>query len=234
MSNTDYVSVNLKDPRQDVHKERKHHPYLFRYSSAEKLLPENASGLKVLEIGGGTGEFSRRMKKKGIEVHFMDLNENSLKKVKEELDIPVYKADLNNGLPVFDAETFDGVVILEVIEHIVAAELLLEEISRVLKKGGFLILSTPNFAYFQNRLRILLGNLSSDEGYHYRFFTVSSLQKRIEEAGLKVVKQTHSTPFLGMNLIVNKLLKKPRKHIHIPDLFSSFLAQTLMVLAKKK
>ena len=63
-----YQNVNLRDERQDVHKERHHNPKLFRYDVAEKLLPSNCDGLTLLEIGGGTGELSVRMRDKGINV----------------------------------------------------------------------------------------------------------------------------------------------------------------------
>jgi SAM-dependent methyltransferase len=44
----------------------------------------------------------------------------------------------------FDSDTFDVVVSFETIEHLPSPELLLAEISRVLKRGGFCICSSPN------------------------------------------------------------------------------------------
>jgi len=227
-----YQAINLADPRQDVHRERIHNSNLSRYRVAEKLLPPSSKSLKVLELGGGIGEFSRRMTKRGIEVTFVDLSENNIKNARAT-GLEAHQIDLNLGLREFASAKFDGVVMLEVIEHIVSSEFLLEETFRVLKLGGFLILSTPNFAYITNRWRILMGNLSYDEGYHYRFFTPSILKQHLHEAGFKIEETAHTMPAMGYNVIFNRILGKPRLHIHVPDIFSSFFAHTLFIKAYK-
>lgn len=229
---TDFATVNLADPRQDVHRERKHDPNLNRYKVAESLLPAQTKGLKVLELGGGIAELSRRMTEKGIVVTFVDLSDANLAKA-AALGLETHKLDLNLGLPDFAEGTFDGVVMLEIIEHVVAAEFLLQEIQRVLKPGGFVILSTPNFAFLLNRLRILAGNLSIDEGYHYRFFTVKSLAKMLRAAGLEVDKTAHTMPAIGYNIFHNRLLGKPRVHVNIPNPIAPVFAHTLFFKAKK-
>src|SRR5262249_17456118 len=130
--------------------------------------------------------------------------------------------------------TFDGVVMLEIIEHVVAAENLLREVARVVKPDGFVILSTPNFAYWLNRLRIVLGGLSNDEGYHYRFFTPSVLRTRLEHAGLTIDRTANTMPAVGYNFFANRLLGKPRRHIHVNDVMSPLFAHTLIVKCVKK
>jgi 2-polyprenyl-3-methyl-5-hydroxy-6-metoxy-1,4-benzoquinol methylase len=165
---SDYRAVNLTDPRQDVHLQRRHNPNLYRYLAAEKLLPAQR-GLSVLELGGGIDEFSRRIHNKGFDITFVDLSESNLQKARD-FGLKAYRIDLNTGLGMFPDASFDGVVMLEIIEHVLAAEYLMAECTRVSKPEGFLILSTPNFAFFLNRVRILFGKLSHDEGYHYRFF----------------------------------------------------------------
>ncbi|MDB5035984.1 MAG: hypothetical protein JWQ98_3225 [Chlorobi bacterium] len=224
--------VNTADPRQDVHKERKHDPNLNRYRVAESLLPPDPRGLRVLELGGGIGELSRRMTAKGIDVTFVDLSEHNILKARE-MGLEAHRLDLNQGLPPFGDGMFDGVVMLEIIEHVVAAEALLDEVYRVLKPGGFLILSTPNFAFFLNRFKILLGGLSGDEGYHYRFFTVRSLGRQLRNAGFRLERSAHTMPAFGVNIIRNRILKRPRAHLHVPGLVAPLLAHTLIVKAIK-
>lgn len=48
-----FSSVNLNDPRQDVHRERLVRPSLNRFRVAEALLQESGAGARILEIGGG-------------------------------------------------------------------------------------------------------------------------------------------------------------------------------------
>jgi methionine biosynthesis protein MetW len=224
--------VNTTDPRQDVHRERTHDPNQHRYGVAERLVPADSDGLSVLELGGGIGELSRRMTARGLDVTFVDLSEHNVRTARS-LGLKAHRLDLNDGLPPFAPGEFDGVVMLEVIEHIVAAEELLGEVNRVLKPGGFLILSTPNFAFFRNRLRILIGRLSVDEGYHYRFFTRRTLRDRLDTAGFEIEAEASTAPAMGVNLVRNRLLRRPRLHVAVPPPLVPLLAQTLIVRARK-
>lgn len=229
----EFTYINLNDPRQDVHRIRIHNPHLHRYHVAEKLLPEKCMGLNVLELGGGTGEFSRRMMERKIEVTFVDLNENNIVRARGMGIKSTYRIDLNGGLKLFANSTFDGVVMLEVIEHIVAAEFLLQEIHRVLKSKGFLIISTPNFAFLLNRIRMLFGKLPVDEGYHYRFFNVSSLKKKLINAGFKISNIKFTAPAFFYNFFANRIFKMNRKNIYIPSFTASFFAHTIFIKAIK-
>jgi methionine biosynthesis protein MetW len=65
-------------------------------------------------------------------------------------------ASLEHGLPFAD-EVFDTVIFGEVIEHLYDPDAALLEISRVLKRNGRLVLTTPNLAYWVNRLLLLSG-----------------------------------------------------------------------------
>lgn len=223
--------VNLADPRQDVHRVREHNPGLHRYTVAERLLPDVA-GRRVVELGGGTGELSRRIRERGADVTFVDLSPANVARARSE-GFEALQLDLNRGLPEFDDESFDGVVMLEIIEHVVAAEQLLAEINRVLRPGGFLILSTPNFVFLYNRLRILAGKLSGDEGYHYRFFTPSSLERQLADAGFQIDRNAHTMPAIGVNVVRNRILGKPRLHVGVPRALASLFAHTLIVRARK-
>jgi len=62
--------------------------------------------------------------------------------------------DLNECLP-FRGAIFDGVNMVEVIEHIEHQAQLIREIARVLKVGGVVVISTPNILNVLSRLRFL-------------------------------------------------------------------------------
>jgi len=215
-----------------VDRDRVVRPTLNRFRVAERLLPRHqGEGFNVLEVGGGAAEFSQRLRHLGHQVTFVDLSSSNVARAMA-LGFPAHQLDLNSGLPPFKTGTFDGVIMLEIIEHVVTAEHLLQEVHRVLKPGGFLILSTPNFAYWCNRLRILLGRVSQDEGYHYRFFTPSILRRRLKAAGLVVERTGHTMPAMGYNFVTRCLGQKQRKHLHVPDWVSPVLAHTLFVRAR--
>jgi 2-polyprenyl-3-methyl-5-hydroxy-6-metoxy-1,4-benzoquinol methylase len=222
--------VNIADPRQDVHRVRVHEASLARYAAAEGLLPANPGA--VLELGGGIAEFSRRLRGRGNRVTFVDLSETNVRRAADD-GFETHRLDLNYPLP-FEDETFDGVTMLEIIEHVVAAEQLLAEVSRVLKPGGFVILSTPNFSFALNRARILLGSLSGDEGYHYRFFNPRVLEARFDSAGLSIDRTAHLMPMFGVNFVRSRLLGGQRAHVMVPGALAPLMAHTLVVRASKR
>jgi len=78
--------------------------------------------------------------------------------------------DLNKGLP-FKANTVDNIVACEIIEHMQSPFAFLKEIKKALKKGGYLILTTPNICCLKNRIKILLGkfpiNAAMSDFYRY-------------------------------------------------------------------
>jgi SAM-dependent methyltransferase len=55
------------------------------------------------------------------------------------------------------ASEFDAVVAADVIEHIVDTDAFLAELRRILRADGWLIVTTPNLAFWISRLRLLLG-----------------------------------------------------------------------------
>ncbi len=89
---------------------------------------------------------------------------------------------------------YDLVVCAEVIEHLPASPLhTLRFLGSALKRGGWLVLQTPNAARIGNRLRLLAGRnpfeqLRGDSlnPGHFREYTVDELQALGVEAGLEV------------------------------------------------
>ncbi len=222
--------VNIAHPQQDVYTQRRRVTGHHRFRIAEQLLTDHPSGQRLLEVGGGMAEFSTRLRDLGYQVTFVDLNPNNIHNARK-LGFESQQIDLNFGLPGIENDQFDAVVMLEVIEHVVNAEHLLSELHRVLKPGGVLVLSTPNFAWWYNRLRVLLGQLSYDEGYHYRFFTRRSMEHKLRGANLSPVSWRFTSPAFVINRLRKVFLRKPRTHFTVPEFTGSLLGQTLFVRA---
>jgi len=105
---------------------------------------------KQLEVGYSKGGFSDYLSQMGWDCTGLDLN------MRHHPSIKTIVCDLNDGFPV-ESEEFDLITAGEVIEHMLDEGAFLEECHRVLKKGGMLVVTTPNLAYSLNRLRILIG-----------------------------------------------------------------------------
>lgn len=114
------------------------------------LLRDEKRG-KLLDLGAGTGAFSKKLKAEGFDVTACDINPANF-----GLESITCKAvDLNATFPFGDAE-FDYVVSAEVIEHIENPWFFLREIHRITKPGAAVILSTPNLHNWYVRLYFAL------------------------------------------------------------------------------
>lgn len=118
-------------------------PTTNRESKARKILKvlkeargEQIEQLSILDIGTGNGEISSFIGKTNdvCSVDIFDTRQSTA-------NFNFYLC--NESLP-FKNESFDIVISNHVIEHVHDQKLHLSEIKRVLKKGGFLYLATPN------------------------------------------------------------------------------------------
>lgn len=66
------------------------------------------------------------------------------------------RLDANLPLP-FKTESFSVISAIDVIEHLINPHLLVQEVYRLLKPGGYIILATPNLASWHNIFALLLG-----------------------------------------------------------------------------
>lgn len=214
-----------------IHGERAYDFDRAWYRYALELIEVNVEqGAKVLELCCGAGEFSQLLNRKGYQTVSVDGDSRNIVRL-QQLGLEAHCANLEAALP-FDDGRFDMVVILEGIEHIVNCESLLEEISRVTKCGGYLVISTPNFAWFQDRFKYLFGHNATNEGVHLRFFTVKSLSNLIKSRGYTVIAKNSFTPFIGFNRIMRLIFRKKPLFLKV-KFIESFLAQDLVWLSRK-
>ncbi|BAU14452.1 methyltransferase type 11 [Leptolyngbya sp. NIES-3755] len=98
-----------------------------------------SSGQKVLEIGCGTGEFSRVLADRGWEVCAIDLSSNMIEIARSQSlsNIDFQVADVLKWE--FPIEQFDVIVSIATLHH-VSLELLLPKIKAALKPGGKLVI----------------------------------------------------------------------------------------------
>jgi 2-polyprenyl-3-methyl-5-hydroxy-6-metoxy-1,4-benzoquinol methylase len=109
-------------------------------------------GARVLDVGAGSGSFSRRLARAGYRVHATDAARGQVEF--RAAEIPFTASDLNAPGPLpFADGSFDAVVCVEVLEHIENHYDLVRKLVRVLVPGGELIVTTPNILNLAARLK---------------------------------------------------------------------------------
>jgi len=172
---------------------------------------KNKNIRKILDIGCGSGINTRALKEAGFEVAGVDVSENAIFEAKRKYPEIEFSVAGIEKLP-FPDEVFDAIYCTEVIEHIYDTERVVKELSRVLKRGGYLFISTPYHGFLKN-LIITLFHFEkhfNPSGPHIRFFTRNSLQKLLENNGLKIQKALNLGRFwpIWMDMIaINKKTK---------------------------
>ncbi|MFH1257105.1 MAG: class I SAM-dependent methyltransferase [Candidatus Diapherotrites archaeon] len=167
------------------------------HAIALKLVPKVS---RVLELGCASGFFSQRLKENGCSVVGIDFDAEALKKAKPFCDKTI-AADLDvvSSLPL-EKNSFDFALAMDVLEHQRNPSNTLSLALPLLKKGGTLVVSTPNIANWKIRLKLLFGKFSytkkgiMDEG-HAHFFTRDSLKQLLEASGFSVKEWAYSSGF---------------------------------------
>ncbi|MBL4694794.1 class I SAM-dependent methyltransferase [Candidatus Gracilibacteria bacterium] len=100
-------------------------------------------GLRILDVGGGTGRIVKEMVDRGAEVVCCDISGEMLKIFKKKFSgVECVKADIRE-MP-FEDESFDLVVATFVIVHLKKLMPAFDEVYRVLKKGGSFVVTNIN------------------------------------------------------------------------------------------
>ena len=167
-----------------------------RYRILLELLPPEAKS--ILDVGAGQGLLTFLLAKwSGGEVQALDLHACRREWVKGEW-VEVRGCNVEEEDFPFPDESFDCVVCSEVIEHLLhSPHHMLDEIRRVLKKGGVLLLTTPNAVKLVVRLKVLLGkelchyrnfyaSLPSDR--HIKEYTASEVKELLRDHGFRIEK----------------------------------------------
>lgn len=146
------MSAPALDPRtQGYDEEYFQRPYFEEHPGKRRSLNEivqqleraGFKGREVLDVGCGPGFLLRVLLDRGYEASGVDHSEAALQLARGRVDAELRQADACGALPWPD-ESFDAVVLHDVIEHLHEPHTALAELRRVTRQGGFLLLSTLN------------------------------------------------------------------------------------------
>lgn len=100
-----------------------------------------------------------------------------------------HKCQLIERLPFsFKDGEFDAVLCFETIEHVMQPDIFIKELARVTKKGGQLVITTPNVLWRLIHSIAAVFDLHHSEG-PCRFIGAGKLHRYIKDAGLDIIKE---------------------------------------------
>jgi SAM-dependent methyltransferase len=190
------------------------------------------SGGSLLDVGAFSGMFMQNAKRCGFQVTGVEPIREAYIHLTNTLGLPVVHGDLHSAP--FPSEHFMVVSLLDVIEHVVDPVAELREVSRILKPGGIVVMTTPNAAGLMQRIVGWKRKLSGqpwcpidDIPWHLWGFTPRTFHLCMEKAGFHVetVDSLEPSPLstnsnsgsTGWKKLVLRVTAETSKLLHMSD-----------------
>ncbi len=151
------------------------------------------NGQHVLDVGCGGGILSESMALEGAVVTGLDVEPEAIAAAKAHAKTKVLQLNyVCQPIETFDAQGFDLVTCMEMLEHVHEPQLVIEHCARLLKPGGYLFLSTINRTWQAYAGAIIaaeyLFSLLPRQTHDYqKFIKPSELAAMVRAVGLETV-----------------------------------------------
>lgn len=130
-------------------------------------------GSRVLDLGCGSGELLAHLRDRrgcsGYGVEIADANVLAC----AQRGVNVIQLNLEEGLAMFEDQSFDVVLQLDTMQHLRNTESMLRETARVGRVG---IVSFPNFAHWPNRLHVIAGRMPVTKALPYQWYDTPNIR----------------------------------------------------------
>ena len=135
-----------------------------------QLVPE---GARVLDLGCGDGALLEHLvRQRGCTGYGVELNDANVLACTRR-GVNVLQLNLEDGLAIFEDNSFDVVLQIDTLQHLRNAEVMLRETARIGKQG---IVAFPNFAHWPNRLSILQGRMPVTKRLPYQWYDTPNIR----------------------------------------------------------
>ena len=130
-------------------------------------------GSRVLDLGCGNGELLAHLRDarqcSGYGIEIADANVLAC----TQRGVNVIQLNLEEGLALFEDQSFDVVLQLDTLQHLRNTEKMLRETARVGRIG---IVSFPNFAHWPNRLHVVGGRMPVTRVLPYQWYDTPNIR----------------------------------------------------------
>ena len=158
-------------------------------------------GRRLLDVGCAAGFLLDVAAERGWEVAGVELSRHAAAFANERIGNVVRNGTLEAAR--FDSDSFDAVVMLDIVEHVPDPVGLLREAARVLKPGGILLLSAPN-------VRSISARLAGRRWFHFKrdhvvLFSSPTLLQALEAGGLDCFRIQRNGKMVSLNYLFARL-----------------------------
>lgn len=167
--------------------------YLYDTPPNEDICSLVEINKKVLDVGCATGRIAEKLKKeKGCQVVGLEVNKEMAEIAKKRCDSVILQ-DAEKAVKLnFPNGYFDIILFADVLEHCSNPGEILVNLRKYLSKNGYILISIPNVANWEIRLRLLMGKFDYKGGTildtgHLKFFTLHSIKQLLDQSGFRVV-----------------------------------------------
>jgi len=177
------------------------------------------SNSKVLDLGCGDGELLNYLKKeRNITGYGIEKDpDNWLKSLKKGIN--VLQVDIEAGLPEFEDDSFDVVILSKTIQSMHNTEEILGEMLRV---GKQVIVTFPNFGYWKDRIQSVQGVMPKSKELPYSWFNTPNVH-------LCTIKDFDDLCKLNQYKIVDRLVLTDNKSVSFfPNLLGALALYNLV------
>jgi 2-polyprenyl-3-methyl-5-hydroxy-6-metoxy-1,4-benzoquinol methylase len=137
---------------------------------------------RLLDIGAGTGAFAGHMQEQGWEVIGLEPDETARERASTRYGLTLLPAEQLYTLP---AESYDAITLWHVLEHVHALHPYLEQLKKLLRRGGRIFIAVPNYTSYD--AKVYGGYWAAyDVPRHLYHFSPDAMEKLLEQHGLQL------------------------------------------------
>ncbi|MEZ4669399.1 MAG: class I SAM-dependent methyltransferase [Anaerolineae bacterium] len=158
---------------------------------------------KLLDVGCAAGFFLDESHKQGWQVQGLDVSSFAAEYAAHRFGYDVRQGSLTDNE--YPSNGYDLITMWDVIEHVPDPTAYIRRAADLLRQGGLLALATPDVDSIPARLtgKRWVGYKLSEE--HVYYFSIRTLRKMLDEAGLEVVDVGHTGKYVTVRLFLDRL-----------------------------
>ncbi len=143
---------------------------LALHQTIAQMVPQ---GARVLDLGCGDGALMAHLQAvRGCSGYGVEIDDTNVHACVQR-GVNVVQLNLDEGLAMFQDQSFDVVLQIDTLQHLRNAQVMLRETARVGKQG---IVAFPNFAHWPNRLQVLLGQMPVTKTLPYQWYDTPNIR----------------------------------------------------------